>query len=627
VITRVSPRHDGPRAPSLAAGNVIDTIRGVPGGAAASGGGCSNRGASGAAAAHAKGTSVDDRQCRSLEPGPPPSLPGTVPFPGRSRARSADAAELVPFLETMPAAFCLLDLDWVVRYVNAAAEALLERPRAEVVGTSLWSALPGMTGNVFEAGYRAAVATGEPVTFEAAYPEGDGNWLEVRAWPGPDGLAVYLLDVTDRRWGEDTARRAVEHAALLAEVRAELAIARDTESALARLARLVVPVLTDSCIVTVVDREGHARDIGSWHVDPDRRGLLEQYTRLRLDTLPDASPVARALSTGTPLTESISAVLELMEPGPARDLLVELGPSSATVLPLTTEDRTVGVLTLYQDAGRTLPPEDIETARQVAGHAARAIARVHRQSRQAELAEALQRSLLTDPPVLGDTAVAVRYVPAAEAARVGGDWYDAFLQRDGAPVIVIGDVVGHDTEAAAAMGQLRGLLRGIAHYSGAGPAEVLRGLDEAIADMHTDTLGTALVARFERPTAPGQGWRRLRWSNAGHPPPILIGPDGAVRLLGGPSGDLLLGVDPETARSEPVVSVEPGTTLFLYTDGLVERRDRVIDEGLDRLVCLLGQLADRPLEELCDAVLDGMLPATPQDDVALVAVRLSTPAG
>jgi serine phosphatase RsbU (regulator of sigma subunit) len=415
----------------------------------------------------------------------------------------------------------------------------------------------------------------------------------------------------------------VEHAALLAEVRAELAIARDTESALARLARLVVPVLTDGCIVTVVDREGHVRDIGSWHVDPARRGLLEEYTGVRLETLPESSPVARALGAGTPVTESIDSVLELMEPGPARDLLVELGPSSATVLPLTTEDRTVGVLTLYLDAGRTLSADDVETARQVATHAARAIARVHRQSRQAELAEALQRSLLTDPPELDDATVVVRYVPAAEAARVGGDWYDAFLQRDGASVIVIGDVVGHDTEAAAAMGQLRSLLRGIAHYSSAGPVEVLRGLDEAIADMHTDTLATALVARFERPSGPGR--RRLCWANAGHPPPVLIGPDGTVRLLGGSSGDLLLGVAPETVRSEPAVEVEPGTTLFLYTDGLVERRDRVIDEGIEQLVELLGEFADRPLEELCDAVLDGMLPTTPQDDVALVALRLKTP--
>ena len=568
---------------------------------------------------------MDDRQYRSVESGRAPLPPDAVLFPSLIHCRP-DATALVPFLETMPAAFCWLDQDWVFRYVNAAAEALLGRPRTEVVGTSLWTTFPGMTGSVFEASFRSAVASGEPVTFEAAHPDADRGWFEVRAWPGPGGLALYLLDVTDRRWAENTASRAVEHAALLAEVRAELAIARDTESALARLARLVVPVLTDSCIVTVVDREGHARDIGSWHVDPDRRGLLEEYTRVRLDSLPADSPVARALGSGTPVTESIGSVLALMSPGPARDLLQELGPSSATVLPLMAEERTVGVLTLYQDAGRILPPEDVETARAVAAHAARAIARVHRQSRQAELAETLQRSLLTDPPELGETTVVVRYVPATEAARVGGDWYDAFLQRDGAPVVVIGDVVGHDTEAAAAMGQLRSLLRGIAHYSGAGPAEVLRGLDEAIVGMHTDTMATALVARFERPSTRGNGWRRLRWANAGHPPPILIGPDGAVRLLGGSSGDLLLGVDPDTARSEPVVPVAPGTTLFLYTDGLVERRDRIIDDGLERLVELLGEHANRPLEELCDAVLDGMLPATPQDDVALVALRLSTDA-
>jgi serine phosphatase RsbU (regulator of sigma subunit)/PAS domain-containing protein len=523
----------------------------------------------------------------------------------------------------MPAAFCLLDADWCFRYVNAAAEALLGRCRREVLGSSLWATLPAMAGGVFADSYRAAVASGEPVTFEAAYPDDEGTWLEVRAWPGPDGLGLYLLDVTDRRSAEDTARRTVAHAALLAEVRAELSIAQDTESALARLARLVVPMLTDGCIVTVVDREGRVRDIGSWHRDPARRDLMEQYTRVRMETLPKDSPVALALDSGTPVTESVANVLGLMADGPARDLLLALGPTSATVLPLTADDRTVGVLTLYQDAGRTASPEDLETARQVAAHAARAIARVHRQSQQAQLVEALQRSLLTDPPDLGGTAVAVRYVPAAEAARVGGDWYDAFLQRDGSPVVVIGDVVGHDTAAAAEMGQLRGLLRGIAHYSGAGPAEALRGLDEAIVGMHTDTLATAVVARFER-AGPGQAWQQLRWANAGHPPPVLITPDGGVRLLGGPSGDLLLGVDPASTRWEPVVSVEPGTTLFLYTDGLVERRDRGIDEGIRSLVDLLRTLAGRPLDELCDAVLAGLVPDTPQDDVALVAVRLSS---
>jgi serine phosphatase RsbU (regulator of sigma subunit) len=458
------------------------------------------------------------------------------------------------------------------------------------------------------------------VAFETARRGAPERWVEARVWPGPDGLAVYVLDATDRRNAEEAARRAADRAALLARVSAELADELDTRSALGLLAQLVVPVLTDGCIVTVVDGEGRPHDVGSWHADPAQRALMEQYTQVRLDWLPTASPVAQALHMGTPVTESVAAVLRLMSPGPARDLLTELAPTTAVVLPLTAEGRTVGVLTLYLDAGRALSPEDLDTARQVAAEAGRAVARVHRQSQQAQVAETLQRSLLTDPPLMGDVEIVARYVPAAEAARVGGDWYDAFPQRDGTPVLVIGDVVGHDTRAAAAMGQLRALLRGIAHHSGAGPAEVLRGLDEAIADMHTGTLATAVVARLEAT----DGSSRLRWANAGHPPPVLVGPDGAPTVLGGALGDLMLGVDCAAERSEYERELAPGSTVLLYTDGLVERHGSTLDVGTSRLCDELGELAGKPLEELCDALLDRMLRGTRQDDVAIVAFRLAT---
>jgi serine phosphatase RsbU (regulator of sigma subunit) len=410
--------------------------------------------------------------------------------------------------------------------------------------------------------------------------------------------------------------------ALLAQVSTELSGALDGESALGRLARLVVPTLTDACIVTVVDREGRARDVGCWHADPMRRPLLERYTSVRLEALPMSSPVGRALHGGSPVVERIAAVLELMPPGEPRTLLRELGPETAVVLPLTADGHPVGVLTLYQDPGRAVGDDDLTTAREVAAQAGRAIDRVHRQSQQAKLAEELQRSLLTDPPHIERTSVVVRYLPAAEAARVGGDWYDAFLQRSGAPVLVIGDVVGHDTAAAAAMGQLRGLLRGIAHHSGAGPAEILRGLDEAIASMHTGTLATAAVARLE---PAGSCGCVLRWANAGHPPPALLHPDGTVRLLTGERFDLMLGVDPEVDRAEWTVAVEPGTTVVLYTDGLVERRGRGLDEGFELLLGHLADLRGQPLETLCDELLDRMVRGVPQDDVALVALRPTAP--
>jgi serine phosphatase RsbU (regulator of sigma subunit) len=250
------------------------------------------------------------------------------------------------------------------------------------------------------------------------------------------------------------------------------------------------------------------------------------------------------------------------------------------------------------------------------------VERVHRHSQQVQLAEALQRSLLTEPPVLPGVEVAVRYVPAAEAARVGGDWYDAFPLRDGTPVIVIGDVTGHDTAAAAAMGQLRGLLRGVAHAGGGGPARVLRAFDEAVVDLHPDTLATAALAFIDRD---GEGRTSLRWASAGHPPPALVRAPDRVELLGGTSGELLLGVDPGVERSESSVRLHAGDTVLLYTDGLVERRDATLDAGLDRLCGVLAALAGRPLDVVCDELLARMVRGTPQDDVALVALRLAEP--
>jgi PAS domain S-box-containing protein len=552
-------------------------------------------------------------------------LPALLPALEAGTAGGHAGKGLVRFLETMPAAFCFLDARWRFGYVNAEAERLMGRSRDQLVGASLWDTFPRVRGTVFESTCRSAAATGQPQTFESSFPGARVGWFEIRVWPGTDGLAVYVLDVTDRRDAEMTARLAGARAALLAQVSTELSGQLDTRSALGRLAQLVVPVLADGCIVTVVDREGRARDVGSWHVDPRRRPLMERYTQVRLESLPSASPVARALHAGTPVTESVDAVLALMPPGRSRDLLEALGPVTAVVLPLTAGERTVGVLTLYQDAGRLVSEEDMHAARQVAAEAARAIARVHVQSQQAQLAEALQRSLLTDPPDIGRTTVVARYVPAAEAARIGGDWYDAFLQRDGSPVVVIGDVVGHDTAAAAAMGQLRGLLRGIAHFSGAGPAEILRGLDEAIAHMHTGTLATAAVARLEHGDGDGDGdgWSRLRWANAGHPPPMVLYPDRTIAVLGRANGDLMLGVDPSAERVESVLALPPGSTFLLYTDGLVERRGCTLDDGTERLVAQLRALADRPLDELCDALLEGMLCGTSQDDVALVALRLA----
>ncbi|MGZ4595239.1 MAG: SpoIIE family protein phosphatase, partial [Actinomycetes bacterium] len=237
-------------------------------------------------------------------------------------------------------------------------------------------------------------------------------------------------------------------------------------------------------------------------------------------------------------------------------------------------------------------------------------------------AETLQRSLLTDPDDGGVVETAVRYVPAAREAQVGGDWYDVFPQPDGSTVLVIGDVAGHDTAATACMAQLRGLLRGIAYDSADSPGGVLRRLDAAIEGLRFGVMATVLVARLEQTHAErAAGGTRMRWSSAGHPPPLLATADGDVTVLATARADLLLGVDATAPRAEAEMLLPRGSTVLLYTDGLVERRDQVIDDGIDRLVTALGELSGGPLAEVCDALLTRLVPARGEDDVALIAVR------
>ena len=555
-------------------------------------------------------------------------------------------------LEAMPSAFFHLDRSWRFTYVNTEAETLLGASRADLVGGVVWDLFPAAVGSDFETQYRHAMASGEPVGFDAYYPPPLDSWYEVRGWPTPDGLSVYFNDVTERRTAQTMLATAARRASILARVSDELASTLDAEEAVARLAPVLVPELADWCILTLLDDVAggdwrrRLADVGWWHKDQGRRHLVDRYTQVRVPALRDDSLVHRAMDgTGTVVeTDAADALAPVLEPGEARDLLTELAPGSAAVLPLRGRGHTVGLLSVFREA-ETGPftDDDLTMLRDVAARAGLALDNARLFKQQRDLAEGLQRSLLTAPPEPDHLHVVVRYSPAAQAAQVGGDWYDAFLQRDGATVIVIGDVVGHDAAAAAAMGQVRGILRGIAAHTGESPAEVLRGVDQLIDTLKLDTTATAVVARLEQtPEEKEAGVTRLRWSAAGHPPPVVLLPDGCGHLLTGsdPTGtlarhtdggppdlgatDLLLGLDPGTERREHVVTLPRESVVLLYTDGLVERRGEHLDLGFARLRRVLGELArtDGPVDELCDRLLARMVPERPEDDVALVAVKL-----
>ena len=525
-------------------------------------------------------------------------------------------------LEAMPAGFYSLDRDWRFTHVNAEAERLLGCSRDQLLGRIVWDCFPAAVNSTFEENFRHAVASGAPVAFDAHYPEPLNGWYELRAWPTPDGLSVYFLEVTARRQAQERVVDVSGQLALLARVSRELAGSLSAEVATQRLPQLVVPALADGCIVTVVDMGAGTSGVGSWHADDDLRPVLERYARDRPEQLPAIAPAGRAVPTGDRVVVSGTDAVGLLAPGHVRDLLTRLAPVAMVGVPLRGRGRTLGLMTLFF-ATRQPTAEDLATAQDVADRTGMALDNARLYGRQQQLAEQLQRSFLTAPPEPDHAEVVVRYLPAAEAAAVGGDWYDAFLQRDGATTLVIGDVAGHDTAAAATMGQLRGLLRGIATVDDRGPAAVLSGLDSSMALLRIGTLATAAVARFEQsPEDFERGVTRMRWSSAGHLPPFAISAGGRVAALGGWRSDLILGVDPDTERSETVVTLERGATVLLYTDGLVERRDADLDAGMARLQAALEELADRPLQELCDLLLERLVDGRPDDDVALVAVRL-----
>ena len=307
------------------------------------------------------------------------------------------------------------------------------------------------------------------------------------------------------------------------------------------------------------------------------------------------------------------------------DVVVITGHYAYLCTPLRVGEVLLGSLVVAWEGDQHWSADVVELLEAFAAQCAQALHRILITEQAAaaaqervRLSEALQRSLLTQPAVHHGLEVAVRYLPAASEAQVGGDWHDAFTSTSGATYLCVGDVAGHDRNAAAAMAQLRNLLRGMAVDSDDSPAVLLSRLDRALLALEIDALATVVLVRLDAPE-PGRQ-RRLRWSNAGHLPPVLRLPDGSVRLLEGDS-DLLLGLDATTQRSERVVDLPDDALLVLFTDGLVERRGEDLDVSLARLTDTPALAAGGPPEDVCERLLAELLALDHEDDVALLVLR------
>jgi serine phosphatase RsbU (regulator of sigma subunit) len=526
------------------------------------------------------------------------------------------ADQLASLLETNTSGFMRLDRDWRFTYVNAQAEVLLRRSRGDLLRTNIWAEFPAGAESEWFRQYQEAFDTGREVTFEA-YLEQLGAWFEVRATPDALGLSVFLLDVTARR-------RAYDRLALIADITSVLVGDRDVESVAATLARSVIPALGAWALVSLYDDDGRLYEAAAFHGDSELGADLRLLEQLHPRLISDMGIVAIATASGEPQRRTGLAGHISAGAASGNELfrtLDRLGCDSVVMLPLRTRSRTLGVLSLFKGVDDCPMGED-ETATivAVADQAALALENAQLYSHQRRAAEVLQRSLLTPLPQPDRLQLVARYLPAADGTEVGGDWYDAFLQPDGSTVLVIGDIVGHDISAAAGMGQLRNLLRGTAYDRRDSPAELLVRLDSLITGLGIDSLATLLVGRIEPPDS--QGARVFRWSNAGHTPPMTR--HGNRVDVFEPESDLLLGIDSQLPRQEHSTTLYGGGTLLLYTDGLIERRKRSLTEGIAELALAFSVLEMSPLDQACDELLARMLTERPFDDVALLAVRVTS---
>jgi serine phosphatase RsbU (regulator of sigma subunit) len=358
-------------------------------------------------------------------------------------------------------------------------------------------------------------------------------------------------------------------------------------------------------------KRGSLRRIDGRHVEPGKHDWAAA-------TSSTSGPAAAAISRRRVLVfDDISALLADFP------VVGRWGrpPATGTVafVPLLLADGALGSAVIWWENVRPVTAVEGERLTALARSVAQAVDRIETAAEQRADAETLQRSLLTRLPRPDGLELHARYVPAGRGREIGGDWYDAIILNDGSTALMIGDVTGHDMAAAAQMGQLRGLLRGFAFDRDEPPSGIVRRLDRTCAGLGIDTLATLTLARLDGAPA-GDGSTRMTWTNAGHLPPVLLHTDGRTELLE-TTPEAMLGLEPDADRSDHVHHLPPGTTVLLYTDGLVERRDRDVRTGIEHLRVALTRLRRRPLQTMLNMLVSQVAGDQPQDDVALLAAR------
>ncbi|MFF6996430.1 SpoIIE family protein phosphatase [Streptomyces sp. NPDC008313] len=525
------------------------------------------------------------------------------------------------------------DLRWVS--VNPALQRLNGLSEEAVRGRRLGEVLPDLDVEAIESRARHVLASGRPLldqqsvgrtpaqAQDRAYSESyhriddaEGRVL---------GLAMSVLDVTERQQAASEVAQARERLSVIADASVRIGTTLDLQQTAHELAEVAVPYLSDLAAVDVLETvvaHGTTADIAA-NGYAEFRALAVAAGYLT-DAIHAADPVGELATYGSSriITECVRearpVLVEHVDPammrriardGHAAQALRKAGVHSYLAVPLVARGEVLGTLSLYRTINvHPFDQQDRLLATELAARAAICVDNARLYGRERSAALTLQRSLLPAAPAEHEgLEIAARYLPAL--SEVGGDWYDVLPLGPGRTGLVVGDVMGKGVQAAAIMGQLSTATRALARLD-LPPAELLHHLDD-IAGSLGDAIATCVYAVCDL----NRG--RCEISSAGHLPPVMLRPDGGAELLQAPGGVPLGvgGVEFGTMERE----LAPGTLLALYTDGLVENRNDPIDTGLETMTRLLRG-SRQTLEKTGDTLLSALRPE-PDDDVALLLVR------
>jgi PAS domain S-box-containing protein len=512
-------------------------------------------------------------------------------------------------------------------------------------------------GERIEGLIRTVAATRRPVV-DAEIADGDRYW-EASYFPvvGPGdelhGVGGVIREISDRHRAEVERARLLRDAitarahAEAAQVRSEaatgeaemararteflleagrrMAVSLDVETTLQQIAEVAVPFVADWCAITLVQPGGGARVVAVAHRDPARAERARELCAGSTPGLARDSGVGRVIRTGEPqLVNNVTdEMLAAAAPRPEHlEVLRELGAEAALIMPMRTPERVLGALVLvFAESGRRFDDDDVAVATALAARSALHVRNSQLYEERAHVAQTLQAGLLPRQlPEVPGLEIAARYRAAGDENGVGGDFYDVFPAGEGAWAAVIGDVTGKGPEAAALTSLTRHTLRTAAlHHEE--PAANLEVLNRALlAETATSRFSTVVYARL----CPDGDGIAITLASAGHPPPILVRPDGSLERV--EVRGTLVGAVPDPEFSERAIRLAQGELLLLYTDGVTELRTQEWRYGDDRLTELLRDHAGEPAAKVADAVLAMAIEAQdgePRDDIALLCLRKS----